>query len=104
MLIYFSCSIRGGRQKEKSYEKIVQELKKYGNVLNEEISKPNLEIEEIHNTPEQIYNKEWFHLVDCSPRIAKIISEINYGNSIGELITGKKDPVIKRRCRERGKL
>jgi len=54
--------------------------------------------------PEQIYNKEWFHLVDCSPRIAKIISEINYGNSIGELITGKKDPVIKRRCRERGKL
>jgi len=54
--------------------------------------------------PKEIQDKEWFHLVDCSPRIAKIISEINYGHSIGELITGKKDPVIKRRILERRKI
>lgn len=50
--------------------------------------------------PEYIKNSEWFHLVDCSNRIANIISEINYGHSIGNLITGKKDTLIKIRKRE----
>lgn len=51
--------------------------------------------------PENIVNKEWFHLVDCSGRIAKIISEINYGNSIGELINGKQELAIKIKKRKR---
>lgn len=51
--------------------------------------------------PGNIQDKEWFHLVDCSPRIANIISEINYGHSIGELITGKKDILVRRKIRER---
>ena len=72
MLIYFSCSIRGGRQKEKTYEKIVQELKKYGNVLNEEIAKSNLEVEEIHNTPEQIYNKDIELIKRCDIVFAEV--------------------------------
>ena len=45
--------------------------------------------------PKSIKSKTWFHEVDCSERIAKIISEINYGHSIGELITGKKELFFK---------
>lgn len=52
--------------------------------------------------PESIKNKEWFHQVDCSKRIAHIISEINYGNSIGKLITGKEESAVKIRKRIRG--
>lgn len=54
--------------------------------------------------PESIKNKEWFHLVDCSPRVAEIISELNYGHSIGELINGKKIVNYKKRIKERGKI
>lgn len=54
--------------------------------------------------PNEIRNKEWFHLVDCSKRFANIISEINYGHSIGNLITGKKNISVKKRCLERGNL
>lgn len=72
MLIYFSCSVRGGRQKEKFYEKVVQELKKYGNVLNEEIAKSNLEVEEIYNTPEQIYNKDIGLIKRCDIVFAEV--------------------------------
>lgn len=52
--------------------------------------------------PETIKSKNWFHQVDCSKRIAHIISEINYGNSIGKLITGKEENAIKIRKRVRG--
>ena len=45
--------------------------------------------------PEYIKDKKWFHEVDCSERIAKIISEINYGHSIGQLITGKEGLLFK---------
>ena len=50
--------------------------------------------------PERIKRKTWFHEVDCSQRIAKIISEINYGHSVGELITGNKELAMKIRKRE----
>lgn len=54
--------------------------------------------------PEYIKEREWIHLVDCSKRIANIISEINYGHSIGNLITGKKDALIKIRKKERDSI
>lgn len=52
--------------------------------------------------PEKIKRKPWFHQVDCSARIGKIISEINYGASIGELITGKQENAFKVRVKKRG--
>ena len=45
--------------------------------------------------PDSIMNKEWFKSVDCSYKIADIISELNYGNSIGELIDGRTESAIK---------
>ena len=38
MNIYFSASIKGGRQLVQTYAEMVQELKKYGNVLTEHIA------------------------------------------------------------------
>lgn len=45
--------------------------------------------------PDYIQNKEWFKSVDCSYKIANIISELNYGNSIGDLIDGRTETAIK---------
>ena len=38
MNIYFSGSIYGGRQKLEAYKKLINELKKYGNILDEEVA------------------------------------------------------------------
>ena len=46
MKIYFSGSIYGGRQKLDTYKKLINELKKYGEVLNEEVADDNVLISE----------------------------------------------------------
>ena len=51
--------------------------------------------------PQSIKDKEWFHEVDCSKRIAHIISELNYGHSIGEVIEGRDGLVFKVRKKEK---
>jgi nucleoside 2-deoxyribosyltransferase len=38
MKIYFSGSIYGGRQKLETYKKLIEELQKYGEVLNPEVA------------------------------------------------------------------
>ncbi len=45
--------------------------------------------------PEYIKKMKWFRSVDCSEKIAMIISELNYGNSIGELISGRVETAVK---------
>lgn len=45
--------------------------------------------------PDYIKEMEWFRSVDCSEKIANIISELNYGNSIGELISGRVETAVK---------
>lgn len=53
--------------------------------------------------PESIKDKPWFESVDCSYNIASIISELNYGRSIGEIIKGKNKAMTKvRSLRNRG--
>ena len=47
MNIYFSGSIYGGRQKLESYKKLVKELAKFGNVLDEEVADDNVLIREV---------------------------------------------------------
>ena len=51
--------------------------------------------------PIEFLNKEWFKSVDCSYKIANIISQLNYGRSIGELISCETETAIKiRRLRK----
>ena len=45
--------------------------------------------------PKEIQELEWFKSVDCSDKIANIISELNYGKSIGDLIDGKTETAVK---------
>jgi len=45
--------------------------------------------------PKEFISKEWFNLVDCSHKLAYLISELNYGHSIGELINCKEDIAVK---------
>ena len=45
--------------------------------------------------PQYIKNMEWFKSVDCSYKIANLINELNYGNSIGDLIDGRTETAVK---------
>jgi ribose-phosphate pyrophosphokinase len=45
--------------------------------------------------PKYIKQTKWFKSVDCSYKIANVISELNYGHSIGELISGRTDTAVK---------
>ena len=45
--------------------------------------------------PDEIKKQEWFRAVDCSYKIATIINALNYGYSIGELISGSREAAVK---------
>jgi ribose-phosphate pyrophosphokinase len=45
--------------------------------------------------PEEYLSKPWFKSVDCSYRLANIINELNYGHSIGELISCRTETAVK---------
>lgn len=45
--------------------------------------------------PNYIKEMEWFKSVDCSHKIANLISELNYGKSVGELISGRTETAVK---------
>lgn len=45
--------------------------------------------------PDEYKNLEWFKSVDCSYKIANLISELNYGHSIGELISCETNTAVK---------
>ena len=45
--------------------------------------------------PSFIAEREWIKVVDCSYRLANLISELNYGNSISTLINAKYETAVK---------
>lgn len=51
--------------------------------------------------PEEIKNKPWFHSVDCSKKVAHVISSLNYGESVKTLLSGKEETVKKIRTLRR---
>ena len=72
MNIYFSGSIYGGRQKLEAYKKLVKELTKFGNVLDEEVADDNVLIRE-----ESISDKDVFEsLVDRLKRADLVFAEV----------------------------
>ena len=44
---------------------------------------------------DEIKKQPWFEMVDCSENIARVINELNYGRSIGDVIQGR-DDVLKK--------
>ena len=72
MNIYFSGSIYGGRQKLESYKKLVKELAKFGNVLDEEVADDNVLIRE-----ESISDNEVFEsIVDRLSQADLVFAEV----------------------------
>ena len=45
--------------------------------------------------PDYIKKMKWFKSVDCSYKIANLINELNYGKSVGELISGREETAVK---------
>ena len=52
--------------------------------------------------PETIKRLPWFKSVDCSQKLANLISELNYGRSVGELISGRTETAVKIKKLRRG--
>jgi len=63
--IYFSGSIRGGRQDAQSYHDLISFLKGYGHVLTEHIGQLDL-VDERHLPPRQVHERDldWLRSAD----------------------------------------
>lgn len=48
----------------------------------------------VNYVPDKYKKLEWFRSVDCSYKIANLISELNYGHSIGDLISCETETAI----------
>jgi len=56
MNIYFSGSIYGGRQKLETYKTLIEKLKEYGNVLNEQVGSDTVLLDEKNSSDENIFS------------------------------------------------
>lgn len=88
--IYFSGSIRGGRQHAQLYHELIEELKNYGTVLTEHIGASN--VDSHSKSDQEIYSKdiEWLQEADI------IIGEVStpslgVGFEIGQAVALGKD-------------
>lgn len=73
MKIYFSGSIRSGRENVPLYQEIINHLKKYGQVLTEHVGDPNLTVDgEQGLVDEQIYKRDMAWLGEADIVIAEV--------------------------------
>lgn len=95
MKIYFSGSIYGGRQKLDTYKKLIKELKKYGEVLNEEVADENVLISEqeipdneVFENLEQEMNQADLIFAEFTVPSLGVGYEIGYADSHNKKIIG----------------
>ena len=72
MNIYFSGSIYGGRQKLDSYKKLVQELAKFGTVLDPEVADDDVLVQEESSSDNDIFES----LVDRLSQADLVFAEV----------------------------
>jgi len=73
MKIYFAGSIRAGRGNQDAYFKIIEYLKKYGQVLTEDIGDGSLtDLREKNISDEEIYKRDLSWLKEADVFIAEI--------------------------------
>jgi nucleoside 2-deoxyribosyltransferase len=92
MKIYFSGSIRGGRENKEIYSEIIKELHKYGSVLTEHVGFKNLSvIGEVNIPVAEIYKRDMDWLVESDIVIAEVTtSSLGVGYEIGQAEALKK--------------
>lgn len=95
MKIYFSASISGGRKFEKTYQLIVDFLKKRGHaVLTEHIAYPSVFEEEKHISPEEVFSRDLAWLSKSEIVIAEVSNpSLGVGYEIAKALEMKK-PVL----------
>lgn len=89
MKIYFSGSIRGGREDAALYADIIEDLKQYGEVLTEHIGQMNLQEDDI--TDVQIHDQDMAWLTASDVIIAEVtVPSLGVGYEIGRGLEMKK--------------
>lgn len=84
MKIYFSGSIRGGRQDTKLYKKLIDELKQYGTVLTEHIGS---DIIDHTKTDRHIHEEDMAWLRESNIVIAEVTTpSLGVGYEIGRAV------------------
>lgn len=101
MKIYFSGSIYGGRQKLDTYKKLINELKKYGEVLNAEVADDDVVINEEHQSDydifknlEQEMNQADLIFAEFTVPSLGVGYEIGYADSHNKKIIGIYDKTV----------
>ena len=84
MKIYFAGSIRGGRDEEKNYLKIIKHLAKYGDVLTEHVGLKDIEKNEQNNSDSYIFERDVSWLKSANMMIADVtVPSLGVGYEIG---------------------
>ena len=101
MKIYFSGSMYGGRQKLDTYKKLINELEKYGEVLNKEVADDDVLIEEQNMLDNEIFenlenelNKTDLVFAELTVTSLGVGYEIGYADSHNKRIIGIYDKNI----------
>ena len=91
MKIYFSGSIRGGRDDAKIYHQIIAYLKKFGEVLTEHIGDSSLDSSGEKDDDVSIHNKDMKFLMECDLVVAEVTNpSLGVGYEIGRAIENNK--------------
>ena len=91
MKIYFSGSIRGGRDDVKIYHQIITYLKNFGEVLTEHIGDSSLDSSGEKNNDVSIHNKDMKFLMECDLVVAEVTSpSLGVGYEIGRAVENNK--------------
>lgn len=93
MKIYFSGSIRGGREDVEIYSNLIEYLKKYGEVLTAHVGDKNIKVDGEENglTDEKIHNRDLEWLVQSDVVVAEVtVPALGVGYEIGRAVEKKK--------------
>ena len=91
MKIYFSGSIRGGRDDAKIYNQIITYLKKFGEVLTEHIGDSSLDSSGEKTDDTTIHDKDMEFLMDSDLVIAEVTNpSLGVGYEIGRAVENNK--------------
>lgn len=84
MKIYVSGSIYGGTQKNDTYKILIEELEKYGEVLNRQIADPNVIANEVYQKDEDIFADLEEKLIIADILVAEVsIPALGVGYELG---------------------
>lgn len=84
MNIYFSGSIYGGRQKLETYKTLIEKLKEYGNVLNEQVGSDTVLLDEKNSSDEDIFSNLESKMLQADIIFAEVtIPSLGVGYELG---------------------